>query len=105
MADSEAEAQFKEEFIERVKAARIATGKKQWQVAELLNIPQDKYKHYEVGRQLPQYLVGRFCLVCNVDVGWLMTGHGAKPLRAPHLVEKEDPPIPKRKRTKRSRAA
>jgi hypothetical protein len=28
--------QFKQEFIERVATARIATGKKQWQVAELL---------------------------------------------------------------------
>lgn len=30
MADSDVEAQYKHEFIARVKAARIATGKKQW---------------------------------------------------------------------------
>jgi hypothetical protein len=44
VAHSETEAQFKQSFIERVKAARVATGMKQWQVADALNIPQDKYK-------------------------------------------------------------
>lgn len=106
MAESDAEKQFKQEFIERVALARIATGKKQWQVAELLNVPQDHYKHWEKGRLMPHHLIGRFCLVTNVDPVWLMTGKGQKPLKPPHLVESEEPkPVQKPKRAKRSKAA
>jgi DNA-binding XRE family transcriptional regulator len=106
MADSDPETQFKQEFIERVATARIATGKKQWQVAELLNVPQDHYKHWEKGRLMPHHLIGRFCLVTNVDPIWLMTGKGQKPLKPPHLVENDQPkPVPKPKRAKRSKAA
>lgn len=106
MAESDTEAQFKQEFIERVAAARIATGKKQWQVAELLNVPQDHYKHWEKGRLMPHHLIGRFCLVTNVDPVWLMTGKGQKPLKAPHVVETEEPKASQKpKRAKRSKAA
>ncbi|MCK1518375.1 helix-turn-helix domain-containing protein [Bradyrhizobium sp. 190] len=80
MAISETEAQFKQLFADRVRTARAATGLKQWQVAELLGIPQDKYKEYEGRSLLPHYLIGRFCLVCRADLGWLMTGKGRKPL-------------------------
>ena len=38
MADSDQEDHYKQEFIARTRDARIATGKKQWQVAELLGI-------------------------------------------------------------------
>jgi hypothetical protein len=105
MAESDAKAEYEQEFIDRVKSARIATGKKQWQIAELLGIKQDVYKHYEVGRLLPHHLVGRFCLLCSIDPVYLMTGKGPKPLRATHAVEAEAPPIPKPKRARRSRAA
>ena len=105
MADSDQEAQYKQEFIARVKAARIATGKKQWQVAELMGIKQDQYKHYEVSRLMPLHLIGRFCLLTNVDPTWLVTSRGAKPLKPPHIVEQEPQPVPRPKRAKRSRAA
>jgi DNA-binding transcriptional regulator YiaG len=86
VAHSETEAQFKQSFIERVKAARVATGMKQWQVADALNIPQDKYKQYEVRSLLPNYLIGRFCIICRVEPEWLMTGKGQKPLKPPQDV-------------------
>jgi DNA-binding transcriptional regulator YiaG len=106
MAESETEAQFKQTFTERVKAARVATGLKQWQVAELLSIPQDKYKQYEGRSLLPHALIGRFCLICRVNPAWLFTGEGQKPLKATHLVETDEPkPVPKPKRAKRSKAA
>jgi len=105
MAESE-EDQFKQEFIERVRTARIATGKKQWQVAELLNVPQDHYKHWEKSRLMPHHLIGRFCLVTNVDPVWIMTGKGQKPLRATRLVEIEvAAPVPRPKRARRPKAA
>jgi len=105
MAENDSEAEFKQAFTERVKAARIATGKKQWQVAELLNIPQDKYKQYEGRSYLPHHLVGRFCIICNIDPVWLMTGRGQKPLKPPHIVETEPEPVRKPKKAKRSKAA
>jgi hypothetical protein len=109
MADSDVKAQYDQEFIARARAARIATGKKQWQVAELMGIKQDQYKHYEVltgrGRVIPHHLIGRFCLICNIDPNWLITGKGAKPLQATHIVEQEPEQLPRPKRAKRSRAA
>jgi hypothetical protein len=100
MADSDVKTRYEKEFVERVKAARIATGKKQWQIAELMDIKQDQYKHFETGRVIPHYLIGRFCLICSIDPNWLLTGKGAKPLQPPHAIEAEKVPIPKVGRTK-----
>jgi DNA-binding transcriptional regulator YiaG len=105
MVDSETEAQYKQAFIARVKAARIAVGMKQWELANLLQVPQDHYKHWEASRLLPHHIIGRFCLACRIEPEWLLTGKGEKPLKPPHIVEKEQAPIPKPKRAKRSRAA
>lgn len=91
MADSEKEA-FDQQFIGRVAAARVATGLKQWQVADALGVPQDHYKHWEKTRVMPHHLIGRFCVICRVDPNWLLTGSGQKPLKAPHLVEEEPEP-------------
>ena len=105
MADSDEKAQYELEFIARAKAARIATGKRQWQVAHLMNIKQDQYKHYETGRVIPHHLIGRFCLICNIDPNWLLTGMGAKPLPPLHPVETEPAPVPKAGRVKRRKAS
>ena len=87
MADSDVKTRYEQEFVERVKAARIATGKKQWQIAELMDIKQDQYKHFETGRVIPHHLIGRFCLICSIDPNWLLTGKGTNPLQPPHAVE------------------
>lgn len=81
MVEQETEAQFKQRFTKRVKDARAALGWKQWQMAEALDMPQDKYKQYEGRSLLPHHLIGRFCLITRVDPEWLMTGHGKKPLK------------------------
>lgn len=105
MADSDAKSQYEQEFIKRVKAARIATGKKQWQVAELMDIKQDQYKHYESGRVIPHHLIGRFCLVCSIDPNWLLTGRGQKPMRGLELAASEPERITKPKRARSRQAA
>jgi DNA-binding XRE family transcriptional regulator len=74
MTEAETEAQFRQLFTRRVKDARESAGMKQLQIAELLGIPRDKYKHYEGRSLLPHYLVGRFFMLCRVDPAWLMTG-------------------------------
>lgn len=78
MAKSDLEIEYKQAFIERVKAARIAAGMKQWQIAEALGIPQPLYKHYETRSLLPHHLIGRFCIVARADPEWLVTGRGPK---------------------------
>jgi len=104
MPESDQKALYEQAFIKRVKAARVATGKKQWQVAELMGIKQDQYKHYETGRVIPHHLIGRFCLICNIEPGWLITGKGPKPLLPLTTVPPEPivaPSLPDFKRDKR----
>jgi DNA-binding XRE family transcriptional regulator len=97
MADQETEAEFKQRFMQRVKAARAALGWKQWQMADALGMSQDKYKTYEVRTYLPHHLIGRFCLITRVDPEWLVTGRGEKPLQPVKLVEQEEAEHPPKK--------
>jgi len=95
MADSETEAQYKQAFTRRVAEARVALGWKQWQMAEALGMPQDKYKQYEGRSLLPHHLVRRFCLIARVDMEWLMTGQGKmKPAPLP-AIEPDIQPAPR----------
>ena len=106
MAESDIEAQFKQDFIDRVKAARIATGMKQWQIAESLGMPQDKYKQYEGRSLLPHHLIGRFCIITRIEPDWLLTGRGQKPLKPLHVAEADEPvAATKTKRPRSKRAA
>jgi hypothetical protein len=103
MADSETETQYKQRFMARVAEARVSRGFKQWQIAEALDIPQDKYKQYEGRSLMPHHLIGRFCLICRVDPEWLVTGHGKKPLKALQVVEQPPAPVMRRPRVKAKR--
>ena len=105
MTETDAETQFKEEFIERTRAARIASNRKQWQMAEALGITQDQYKQYEGRGMLPHRFLGRFCIITNIDPSWLLTGHGEKALKPLRLATKEAPPKPKPKRRRATKAA
>lgn len=104
MSESDLDIQYKQEFTERVATARIARNLKQWQAAEALGIPQDKYKQYEGRSLMPHRLIGRFCIICRVDPGWLITGRGQKPLKPLELILEEAPEAvrkPKKARSKR----
>lgn len=105
MADSETERQFKQEFTGRVKSARVALGWKQWQMADALDMPQDKYKQYEGRSLLPHHLIGRFCLIAHIAPEWLVTGHGKKPLKAIAAVPSEEPAAPAKPRRARAKRA
>jgi len=105
MADSETEAQYKEAFFERVRAARTAANMKQWQLANALDMPQDKYKQYEGRSLLPHHLIGRFCIITRVDPEWLLTGRGQKPLKPLHVAGGAPIPSSKPKRKNKRAAA
>jgi predicted XRE-type DNA-binding protein len=53
MAEPETELEHKQRFILRVTESRTASGMKQWQIAEAMGIPQDKYKQYETRSLMP----------------------------------------------------
>ncbi|MDI3563533.1 helix-turn-helix domain-containing protein [Bradyrhizobium sp. Arg816] len=103
MADSETETQYKQSFTRRVAEARVALGWKQWQMAEALGMPQDKYKQYEGRSLLPHHLIRRFCLIARVDMEWLMTGQGKMTLAPlpPVVPDIQPAPATKVRRTRR----
>lgn len=103
MAESETEAQYKQAFTRRIAEARVALGWKQWQMAEALGMPQDKYKQYEGRSLLPHHLIRRFCLIARVNMEWLITGQGKMKLAPlPEVVPDIQPaPRPKVRRAKR----
>lgn len=110
MAESDKESQYKQEFINRVREARIATGMKQWQVADGIGIAQDHYKHFEVlgkkGRLMPHHLMAQFCIVCRVNLEWLVSGKGKKAWQPLKVTASEpEPPAVKPKRARAKRAA
>ena len=80
MPRTNAKAQYKQEFIERVRLARASTDMRQEDVAEAMNIKQDEYKHWEIlgpkGRVIPHHRIDQFCAACEVDTVWLITGRG-----------------------------
>lgn len=105
MSESETETEYKQQFMARVAAARISRNLKQWQIAEALGMPQDKYKQYEKRSLLPHHLIGRFCILTSIDPEWLVTGRGQKPLKAIQLADTEEASVTKPKRRRSQKAA
>jgi len=70
---------YKREFTTRIRRAREARGWKQQEMADFLDIRQDKYKQYERRSFMPHYLLPKFCKLCAIDLLWLFTGHGHGP--------------------------
>jgi hypothetical protein len=77
---------YRAAFLSRTKAARVNAGFTQEQIARALDMPQDKYKTYEVRSLLPHSLIERFCLITRVDPLWLLTGSGQAVQRKIHSV-------------------
>jgi hypothetical protein len=105
MADSETETEYKQAFMARVAQARVALGWKQWQMAEALGMPQDKYKQYEGRSLLPHHLVRRFCLIARIDMEWLMTGQGRMKVASIPEITPDIEPAPKPRVRRRSKNA
>lgn len=82
-------------FIARVKAAREGRYT-QKQIAGILDIAQDVYKHYENRSPLPHRYVPKFVLATGVNYEWLLANEGEGPAVKP-LPE----PKPRKARTTR----
>lgn len=70
--------QFDQDFIGRTRLAREDAKFTQIQIARLLDIPQDRYKHYETRTPLPHEFVEKFCIATRVTIEWLYTGDEKK---------------------------
>lgn len=79
MGSANIASKFKSDFIARVKAAREARFT-QAEIADLLQIPQDRYKQYETRSILPHFLIPKFCTACGISVEYLFT---AMPVKQP----------------------
>lgn len=66
--------QWRDAFIQRVKAARIVSGKKPVEVAAALGVNIDTYNRWETRALLPHHLVMPFCEVTGADPVMLLTG-------------------------------
>lgn len=109
MADQDEKQQYRLEFIDRVRQARVSTGKKQWEIAVAMGVEQDEYKHWEQlgpkGRVIPTHLIARFCFACHVDPVWLLTGHGRmKGSPTPELAHEEPVQVRSRSSAAKKRA-
>lgn len=95
MADRMSETEERLAFIRRTKLAREARYDTQNPICELLGIPQGKYKHYEKRTPLPYRFILKFCLACDIDILWLLTGEekykGPVTKVYPSLVQEKRP--------------
>lgn len=65
---------WRQQFIERVKAARIVSGMKPVEVAAKLRVSLDTYVRWESRALLPHHLVIPFCEITGADPVMLLTG-------------------------------
>lgn len=66
--------QWRDDFISRVKAARIVSGKKPVEIAAALGVNLDTYNRWESRALLPHHLVMEFCRITGADPVMLLTG-------------------------------
>ena len=80
--DREDQSVFKQGFLRKTADARIKAGYTQEAIATLLNVPQDKYKHYEKRSLLPHHLIAAFCIATRTDPAWLFGLPSKRPTSA-----------------------
>lgn len=66
--------QWRDAFIQRVRAARIVSGKRPVEVAAGLGVNLDTYNRWETRSLLPHHLVMDFCRITGADPVMLLTG-------------------------------
>lgn len=81
MLDADSEAAFNAALCARVRQVREERAWTQEKMADLLNIPVERYRKYEKRSPIPMYLVPRLSALTDTEVEWLVTGKGRRPLR------------------------
>lgn len=73
MSESE-EFIFNNGYCGRVKRFRNETNMSAEKMAELLDIPAERYRKYEKRSPMPVYLIEKFCLIVGCDLEHLILG-------------------------------
>lgn len=87
MSDSE-EFIFNNQFCGRVKRFREETNMSAAEMAELLDIPAERYRKYESRSPLPAYLIAKFCRIVGCDLEHLLIGKSRERLK-PVLIARK----------------
>jgi transcriptional regulator with XRE-family HTH domain len=86
---------YRDSFIARVRQARTDAGYTQRAVAMLLDVDPSTYNNYERGRGkepptlMPMHLIERFCVLCQVQIDWLVTGKETGRRRVARKTQKQ----------------
>jgi DNA-binding transcriptional regulator YiaG len=72
MANDNEEFIFNSAYCDRVKRFREQTHMTAAQMAELLNVPAERYRKYETRSPMPPYLMERFCRIVGCDLEHLI---------------------------------
>lgn len=91
-------AEYKKDFIARIKYAREASGMTQDEIADLFQMRQDTWSKYETRTPLPHIFIPKFCSIVRCDIYWLLTGKGTAPERAPNLAPHRVKRLPRARR-------
>lgn len=65
---------YRDQFIARVRAARIDSGKSQKQIAIEIGVTLTAYQSYETRYYLPHHKIIPFCVATGIDHYYLLTG-------------------------------
>lgn len=66
--------QYRKEFAERVKAARVLSTKTQGEIADELGVKLNTYQTWETRALLPHQHIVPFCRATGTDIFQLLTG-------------------------------
>jgi transcriptional regulator with XRE-family HTH domain len=87
MSDSD-EFIFNNDYCGRVKRFREETNMSAAEMADLLDIPADRYRKYESRSPLPVYLVPKFCRIVGCDLEHLILGKARDRMKPVLLARK-----------------
>src|SRR5262249_44222343 len=87
---------YRDAFVARVRQARTDAGYTQRAVAMLLGLDASTYNNYEHSRGkepptlTPLHLLESFCLLCQVQIDWLVTGKETRRSRVTRKPQKQE---------------
>jgi hypothetical protein len=87
-SDRQAISEYLKAFQARMERAREAAGLDKTKMAKALRVPQTRYAKWETRAsfQMPSFYHEQFCLICRVELRWLVTGKGKGPVAKPIRV-------------------
>lgn len=82
---------FNDAYCGRVKRFREETNMSAAEMAELLDIPADRYRKYETRSPMPVYLIAKFCRIVGCDLEHLILGKARERVKPVMVARKTSP--------------